>query len=199
MGLFSSTSVKPMTPDERLLLARHEATIAAGLKAFQAVGDALTEIRDRQLYREAYESFDDYLLAKWKIDKSYAARLIAAAEVARNLLPIGNKPRSESVARPLAALLADDQREVWKDVVATAPKAADGTPKVTAKAVEHAVSVHSKTKKKKPKALKPVRFKVPGAIVIVAPNRKFGGDVVAALRCAIAKYEATSDQKRAAA
>ena len=73
------------------------------------------------------------------MSRFYAHRLIEAAEVTTNLLPIGNKlPISEYQARPLTSLSPEAQREVWERAVETAP---DG--KITA---AHVQSVVNETK-----------------------------------------------------
>ena len=45
--------------------------------------------------------------------KQHAYRLIDSAAVAKNLSPIGDVPKTESVVRPLARLEPAQQREVW--------------------------------------------------------------------------------------
>ncbi|MCA9993718.1 MAG: hypothetical protein KDE29_22205 [Anaerolineales bacterium] len=52
------------------------------------------------------------------MSRFYAHRMIAAAEVADNLLPIGNIPATESQARPLTALEPEQQREAWQRLAA---------------------------------------------------------------------------------
>src|SRR5208283_2129370 len=49
-----------LTTREQRELGRAEHTIAKGLKAFLAVGMALKEIRDKRLYRQHYDTFEDY-------------------------------------------------------------------------------------------------------------------------------------------
>ena len=83
-------------------------------------GRALMEIRDERLYREQYATFEDYCQQRWGMSRSYAHRQIEAAQVI-SLLPIGNKPKSESQARELAPLLdrpdaADVIPAVWREV-----------------------------------------------------------------------------------
>lgn len=51
------------------------------------------------------------------MSRSRAHRLIDAAEVAQNLLPVGNKPVSERQLRPLASLEPEEQRMVWEQAV----------------------------------------------------------------------------------
>ena len=55
------------------------------------------------------------------MSRIHAHRMIEAATVMDNLLPIGNKlPATESQARPLTALPPTAQREVWAAAVETA-------------------------------------------------------------------------------
>lgn len=111
-----------------------ESVIDAGMQTFVHVGNALLEIRDSRLYRQTHGTFDDYCRERWQMDRTYAHRTIEAAKVARNLLPIGNTPSTESQTRPLTALEPDAQREVWQRAVETAPNG-----KVTAAHVQAVV------------------------------------------------------------
>lgn len=88
-----------------------EAIISRGISAFIETGNALREIRERQLY-EGFATFEDYCLKRWGWHRRYGDRLIDAAIVAENLSPIGLKPRTETQARELARLSPDRQREV---------------------------------------------------------------------------------------
>jgi hypothetical protein len=98
------------------------------------VGNALLEIRDSELYRQDFKTFEDYCRQRWKMSRFYAHRLIDASEVFNNLLPIGNvadqyecpyrgavgkhickyAPTHESQVRPLSKLEPEEQREAWK-------------------------------------------------------------------------------------
>jgi hypothetical protein len=57
-----------LTPAESETLDRLEAIAHDGLGAYVQVGDALTEIRDRQLYRDAYPSFEAYVRDRWGVE-----------------------------------------------------------------------------------------------------------------------------------
>ena len=95
-------------------------------------GNALLEIRDSRLYRTSYGTFEDYCREKWQMSRIHAHRMIEAATVMDNLLPIGNiAPATESQARPLVSLPPEAQREVWAAAVETAPNG-----KVTARRCE---------------------------------------------------------------
>lgn len=96
-----------------------EALIARSRNYFYNVGRALTEIRDKRLYKQAlFETFESYVKARWDMGRAHAYRLIAFYEVIRNLSPIGDiLPANESQVRPLARLAPHEQRRLWKDFV----------------------------------------------------------------------------------
>lgn len=101
-------------------LAQCEATIERGLRAFVDVGQALLRIRDRRLYLETHETFEAYCRERWDLSRKRAYDLSAAAEVAKALSPMGDKPDTERVARELAPLRDTPERlrEAWSQVVA---------------------------------------------------------------------------------
>ena len=100
-----TTAALRLSPVERDTLTACELTIRTGLKIFYEVGEALLTIRDARLYRADFATFEDYCRERWRIDRTYAHRLIDAAGVVNNLLPIGNKiPATESQTRELAPL-----------------------------------------------------------------------------------------------
>lgn len=120
---------------ELAALARAEKTIRKGLRTFVSVGQALMEIRDRELFRATHPSFEAYLADRWRLSRRHGARLIQAAEVAAVLGPIGPVPETESQARELAPLLGQPGRlrQVWSSVFSRT----SGRP--TAAAVRQAV------------------------------------------------------------
>ena len=105
-----------------------------------AVGGALLIIRDSRLYREKFNTFNDYCKEKWGLERTYAHRLMKGSLVAANLsgtcetrskdvapgqqpyTPCEILPIYEKQVRPLAQLEPAQQREVWDEAV----KAADG-------------------------------------------------------------------------
>lgn len=112
------------TTNKVLTLRRLEKTIEDGLRTFVEVGKALLRIRDEQLYRPDYSTFEDYCRQKWDIDRSYAYRLMNSAQVIQNLemSPIGNiVPANEAQARPLALLPVQQQPEAWDEAVKASP------------------------------------------------------------------------------
>jgi len=113
-----------LTLQESQTLEQCETVIERELKAFVRVGNALLTIRDGRLYREEYDTWDEYLRGRWDMERTYAHRVIDAATVAGNLLPIGNiqMPASEHQSRPLTRLEPEQQREAWAQVVEEAER-----------------------------------------------------------------------------
>lgn len=141
----SSTDVISLTSVEVATLASFETVIQQGLDSFVEVGSALAKIRDGRLYRAEFSTFEDYCQTRWSLGRNYVNRLVAAAEVVADVVPIGTKPKSESQARPLASVPKEERAEVWQEVVKTAPKDDAGEPVVTAKHVEKIVARHQWT------------------------------------------------------
>lgn len=94
-------------------LQQCEIIIAKGLATFVEVGTALLKIRDSRLYRKNYATFEKYCQERWQMTKSRANQLVDAAKVCENLTTLVVIPDSERVARPLASLTPDQQREAW--------------------------------------------------------------------------------------
>lgn len=129
-------AIETLSVTESSELAKHEAVIERGLQTFCEVGTALLAIRDGRLYRESHETFEEYCQERWQLDRVYAYRIMNAAEVAANLLPMGNIPINERQARPLTTLEPEAQRIVWEVVQKTAPAG-----KVTAAHVQSVANV----------------------------------------------------------
>jgi len=118
-------------------LTRLETTIANGMETFIDVGNALKQIRDEGLYRDGYQTFQEYVKERWGWDKTYAYRLIKVAEVDA-ALPMGDsKPTNERQFREVAKAPADKQAAV---VEAAAAKAEAEDRKPTAKDYREAVA-----------------------------------------------------------
>lgn len=114
----------PLTTTEQQELEHHEKTIEHGLQTYIQVGHALAAIRDGRLYRATHREFDVYVRERWAHilgGRRQADRLIAAAEVAANLGPIGLIPANESQARVLAPLPSEDQRRAMQAAVDASP------------------------------------------------------------------------------
>ena len=111
-----------LTRNDRRILSELEGTIARHKESFFKVGFALQEIRDSRLYRDNYSTFDAYLKNRWGLARSYASRLIMAAEAGEKLLTIVNSPTGkieiaplrETQVRAIKNLPEADRLTVWR-------------------------------------------------------------------------------------
>jgi len=178
MAIFGSKR-PALDPRDQADLDRLAAIVERHVADYRAVGTALREIRDRKLYRATHETFDDFARDRWQMERSHAYRLIDAAEVARNLSPSGDVPKTENQARPLTSLKPAEQLAAWSEA-----KTAAGNEPLTAKHVQAAADKRRPRKKyRRPKS---IRIKVPSGIVIIEPGKAFAGADIA-LGEAIAK------------
>ncbi|MGW4805831.1 hypothetical protein [Kitasatospora sp. NPDC004272] len=67
---------------EEEMLARCEAAVDALALSFWLAGKALQVIRDGRLYRAGFDTFEDYTLARWKMQRNYANKLIRTWRIA---------------------------------------------------------------------------------------------------------------------
>ncbi|MFC3860770.1 hypothetical protein ACFOPQ_08335 [Deinococcus antarcticus] len=88
-----------LAPHEEQRFQSLEQTVESGLRDFRQTGQALSEIRDNEFYRETHSTFEAYLQDRWGFTPRQAGQLIDAAQVARVLEPIGIDPVSEAQAR----------------------------------------------------------------------------------------------------
>lgn len=77
-----------LTVPEQSELVLLESVIVQGLRTFIEVGNALLTIREKRLYRESHDTFEDYCRVRWNMTRRHANRLIQSAEVVENLLPL---------------------------------------------------------------------------------------------------------------
>lgn len=137
-------------------LKQHEELIESGIKGFLDVGRSLIAIRDGKLYRDKYDTFEAYCKERWQFTDRRARQYIEAVEVVENISENGTivhkkiddsgqkqqnvVPVNEAQARAVADATEDPKtrNRIWQTAVATAPKAEDGTPKVTAAVVRKA-------------------------------------------------------------
>lgn len=134
---------RTITLTESARLAELERTIEAGLTTFVEVGQALMEIRDGRLYRSEHKTFEAYCRDKWKMGRTYAHRIMAAAQT-HETLPMGNKPVTERQARPLTKLPSRQQSRAWAKAIEIA-----GGQQPTAQQVEQAIRATAPKSKKK--------------------------------------------------
>lgn len=153
--------VSKLTPADRKALAKHEETIRNGLASFIEVGQSLIEIRDSELYREDFGTFEEYCQTQWDLPRQRAYDKIAAAEVIAQLSNVRNSgqiPLAESQALELAKAKKDAPK-VWAEVLKRSPKLADGSPCTTAKKIaairDELLNPKPKEQPKQPVAVSP--------------------------------------------
>ena len=128
-------TVVALTSSESAQLARCEAVVESGLRTFVDVGEALMEIRDRRLWRDGFDSFEDYCRERWGFSRKYAHLIVAEAEVNQ----LVDHPIRQSTARELVPLKNEPEklREAW---VEANDRAEQNGRKVTAEIVREVVT-----------------------------------------------------------
>ncbi|MEH1814091.1 MAG: hypothetical protein V7K26_16085 [Nostoc sp.] len=101
-------------------------------RAFFEAGKALSELRDRRLYRSSHRTFEDYCRDRFGHSRQKSNYLIAAADVYENLTTICCQnlgiedlttnesqilPTSEGQVRPMTKLEPQEQWQVWQAAV----------------------------------------------------------------------------------
>lgn len=112
-------SSQPLSEEEVRDRERLERTVE---RAFYQAGSALQELRDRRLYRDGYDSFEDYCRGRFGHSRQKANYLIMGAAIYRTLSAANCLllPSSEYQVRPLAVLAPQRQPTVWNEAVAEA-------------------------------------------------------------------------------
>jgi hypothetical protein len=113
-----------------------EMVLQMACRTFVEAGMALARIRDGQLYREEFDTFEQYYRAKWQFERTKVYCWMAAAEVFRSLSLLENapKPEHESQLRPLFGLAPEQAQRAWQHAVSKASGRA-----ITARLVKAAV------------------------------------------------------------
>jgi hypothetical protein len=129
-----------LTPKEFDRLEDLELEFKGLQKGFERAGEILLEIRDKQLYRQEYKTFEEYCRTRWNMGARRGRQLADSANVLKNIaeqtgtmVPL---PKNERQVRALTALPAREQGEVWEEVT---KKATEENRAVTGKDVERAV------------------------------------------------------------
>ncbi|MBN3960031.1 hypothetical protein [Nostoc sp. NMS8] len=94
-------------------------------RAFFEAGKALTELRDRRLYRSTHKTFEEYCRNRFGFSRRQPYHLIEAAVIFDNLVAKCERsvhilPTNEWQIRPLSKLDADIQPEAWEQAVESA-------------------------------------------------------------------------------
>lgn len=128
---------EPLNSVERLALIDAEDKIARGIKTFIEVGEALARVRDQNLYREMFGTFEAYCSEKWGITDRRARQMIDAARIVDSLPTGTTVPVNEGQARALVGLRPDRAAAVMRE----ADRATGGRP--TARAIQVARAAHA--------------------------------------------------------
>lgn len=146
-------NTKLSAKDQKFLQAR-EQIIAAGLKTFYSVGQALVEIRNYRngILIASYGTFENYCLKKWGIRRAHAHRLMDATTTVTEIKNATRGkvalPVSERQLRPLTKLSsAKSKAAAWKEAIDLAGSA----DKVTGELVNKVVSDRQGGKANKPR------------------------------------------------
>ena len=187
---FSGSAKKSLSAEESAELTRCIQVVKAGLVAFVEAGKALEVVREKQLYRQNFETFETWAAHELNLSGRRALQIIESAKIFETLKIVSTvAPKYEAQVRPLAGLAPSDQVEAWEEAVVEASPAEPS-------GVEVRVAADKRRKnKRRSKIAKPVRLKVPGGIVVVTPNKAFGGLVetlAAALKKAMAAEKPAS-------
>ncbi|SFC95458.1 hypothetical protein SAMN05421780_11421 [Flexibacter flexilis DSM 6793] len=128
------TTPNVLSTQESNRLLDLEAVIEKNKQAFLEVGAALLEIQEKRLYREGYNTFEEYISEKHGIGRSTAYQYIAAVEVREQLIESGvtDLPQNEAQYRQLSNISSAHRSEVWQEATDTAQVTGR---KVTAKSV----------------------------------------------------------------
>ena len=129
-----------LTPDDEADLHECEDTIERYLSASLNAGRALRRIRQRRLYRSAYDTFEAYVERRWSFGLRRAEQLMSSADVVDALSGAGveDLPQNEAQTRPLTALDDDDMFDVWAHVLNEHGSAAKAS-KTKVEAVRNAI------------------------------------------------------------
>lgn len=122
---------KPLSERERKLLKKLETTIKTHLTGFKEVGQALAVIQKEQLYRENYDTAEEYWLYEWEISRARAYQYISAYLICDILSTIVDKddnkifsllPVNEGQCRALAEYIEKPQQlqMIWQAVLTSA-------------------------------------------------------------------------------
>lgn len=95
-----------------------EAIISRGLETFTEVASALLLIRDKKLYLQTHDTFEEYCRQRWSMSARRTYQLIAAKDVADRVLSAGlPAPENEAVARALSVVPKDEQIRIWDSAI----------------------------------------------------------------------------------
>ena len=164
-----------MTETEVELRIKLEAIADWVLRAITALRDcgaALEELKAKDLWRDSHDSWQEYVLARFKITASRAHQLIEFATITNALTKkVSTTVLNSLTERTIRPLTTVPDAEI-KGVLDSVVLAADGgkiTPKNISSAVKTAAS--TRTKKRRPSGVpKPIVVRIGGAKITIEPT-----------------------------
>lgn len=154
MGLFTKDDPARKRLDELT------AIVTQSIAGFTQAGAALAMIRNEGLYKLTHTSFADFVEHHWGIKARRAYQLITAAATAANVQNFAHAP-NEHQAAALSTVAPEQQPAVWQQVIDQAPRAADGTPQITAEGVAEVASAYRR-RPKRSRVNKPAAIRLRG-------------------------------------
>jgi len=121
-------------------------------QAFYIAGQALKTLRDKRLYRETHNRFEDYLSDRFGFSKRKAYYLIDAYEVVHNLKSeqfVHFLPTNESQCRELAKLPVPQQAPAWVSALEEVGRGKAPSARIIKQVVEEIKGVEPVFDKKK--------------------------------------------------
>jgi hypothetical protein len=108
-------TIEVRTPAEEVEFRECETIVGESWAHVARAGEALVRIRDKELYKNEYDSFEAYCKKRWGFGYFQARRYISAAAVQKSLattpgMPV---PECEAQIRPLIGLPAELAQEAW--------------------------------------------------------------------------------------
>jgi hypothetical protein len=173
--------VQPLSAEQQAVFAALETVVERGLRDFIDVGNALAQIRDERLYTDKFANFEAYSRVRWGFSRSYADRVIEAAQTA-TMLPMGIKPATERVARELRPLKGRPEimTATYKAVEKEKPNATAAEMK---RAVRAVVAMPVTTPERAATAAREaVRSRAPRPAMDRASDRTWVSDVIRSFR-----------------
>jgi hypothetical protein len=116
---FHTDSDSPLSVKESDRLSEFERILSKGLRTFFEIGEALHRIRAEKLFRATHHDFASYCQQRWGIGRTYAWRVIGAAERLK-LLPSSEnvtRPTTEFEIRPFLKLKPEEFPKAWREAI----------------------------------------------------------------------------------
>ena len=118
---------QPLSVQERVRFAQLTRIVETNLSSFLAAGKALAEIKSSRLYREKFETFEQFARVSFGLCRSTADQLVRSQATAELLVANGVElpaNTSEVVVRPVSTLPSPElQVQAWRLVQAASSKA----------------------------------------------------------------------------